>query len=105
MIKLGRVSQVLALLASPHMAMAEENASKPAMKRFVVTPHMQEIYSCEANRQIYFVQATIGRQSIPVVLLDSDGKEIPEGEFAVARSFRLDRAHENPVSVIFSCGY
>ena len=95
------IAATLAIVA-PRVS-AEETAD-PVLKIFTIAPHTDVVYSCPPGRQIYFVQAIIEHQTIPVILLDAEGKAIPEDVFTSARGFRLDRVHEHAVRVMLTCG-
>ena len=81
-----------------------EDAAEPALKIFTVAPHVDVAYDCPAGRQLYFVQAIIEHQTVPVILLTAEGKAISDEVFTRAQGFRLDRAHEHAVRVMMTCG-
>ena len=83
---------------------SRNEAAEPALKIFTIAPHIDEVYSCPAGRQIYFVQAIIEHQTVPVILLTAEGKAIPDEVFTSAHGFRLDRPHEHAVRVMMTCG-
>ena len=94
----------VSLALAPALGASAEETPEPALEIFTIAPHTDVIHSCPPGRQVYFVQAIIEHQTIPVTLLDAAGKPIREEGFTSASGFRLDRAHEHPVRVMLTCG-
>ena len=104
LLRIGPALLVVGLASAPGRGASADEKSEPALKIFTVSPHTDVIYNCPPGRQIYFVQAIIEHQTVPVILLTAEGKVIPDEVFTSAQGFRLDRAHEHPVRVMMTCG-
>jgi hypothetical protein len=96
----------LAAAACPAPAEAADAASGSQAKAFVISPEQSaQAFMCAAGSLVSVLATAVAEyRPVSVILLDRDGKIIPDDTWAAAAGFRLRRNQDVKVRVIMICG-
>jgi hypothetical protein len=96
----------LAVAACPAPAEAADAAPGSQAKAFIIAPEeSKQAFMCAAGSlQSVLATAVAEYRPVSVILLDHDGKTIPDDTWAPAAGFRLRRNQDVKVRVIMICG-